>query len=167
MGGVREPMMVYWPGVTKPNTECSQRVIIEDFYPTILDMAGVKKYTTHQVIDGVSFADVLKSPEKTKDRVLIWHFPNLWGESQNKEEGYGAYSAILKGDYHLIYTWETRQLRLYDVKKDIGEQNDLSQTMPDKVKELTVELSDYLRERDAQRPSLKATGEVIPFPDEQ
>ena len=47
MGGVREPMMVYWPGVTKPNTECSQRVIIEDFYPTILDMAGVKKYTTH------------------------------------------------------------------------------------------------------------------------
>ena len=67
MGGVREPMMVYWPGVTKPNTECGQRVIIEDFYPTILDMAGVKKYTTHQVIDGVSFADVLKSPEKTKD----------------------------------------------------------------------------------------------------
>lgn len=60
MGGVREPMMVYWPGVTKPNTECGQRVIIEDFYPTILDMAGVKKYTTHQVIDGVSFADVLK-----------------------------------------------------------------------------------------------------------
>ena len=158
MGGVREPMMVYWPGVTKPNTECSQRVIIEDFYPTILDMA---------VIDGVSFADVLKSPEKTKDRVLIWHFPNLWGESQNKEEGYGAYSAILKGDYHLIYTWETRQLRLYDVKKDIGEQNDLSQTMPDKVKELAAELSDYLRERDAQRPSLKSTGEVIPFPDEQ
>ena len=167
MGGVREPMMVYWPGVTKPNTECSQRVIIEDFYPTILDMAGGKKYTTHQVIDGVSFADVLKSPEKTKDRVLIWHFPNLWGESQNKEEGYGAYSAILKGDYHLIYTWETRQLRLYDVKKDIGEQNDLSQTMPDKVKELAAELSDYLRERDAQRPSLKSTGEVIPFPDEQ
>ncbi|WP_368045354.1 sulfatase-like hydrolase/transferase [Phocaeicola coprocola] len=67
MGGVHEPMMVYWPGVTKPNTECGQRVIIEDFYPTILDMAGVKKYTTHQVIDGVSFADVLKSPEKTKD----------------------------------------------------------------------------------------------------
>ena len=68
---------------------------------------------------------------------------------------------------HFIYTWETRQIRLYNVKKDISEQNDLSQTMPDKVKGLTAELSDYLRERDAQRPSLKATGEVIPFPDEQ
>lgn len=165
MGGVREPMMVYWPGVTKPNTECDQRVIIEDFYPTILEMAGVKEYTTHQVVDGVSFTDVLMNPEKRKDRVLVWHFPNLWGESQNLEEGYGAYSAILKGDYHLIYTWETRQLRLYNVKEDIGEQHDLAQAMPDKVKELAAELSDYLRERDAQRPSLKATGEVIPFPD--
>lgn len=165
MGGVREPMMVYWPGVTKPNTECDQRVIIEDFYPTILEMAGVKKYKTHQVVDGVSFADVLKHPETRKDRVLIWHFPNLWGESQNLKEGYGAYSAIMKGDYHLIYTWETRQLRLYNVKEDIGEQHDLAQAMPDKVKELAAELSDYLRERDAQRPSLKATGEVIPFPD--
>lgn len=165
MGGVREPMMVYWPGVTKPNTECDQRVIIEDFYPTILEMAGVKEYTTHQVVDGVSFTDVLMNPEKRKDRVLVWHFPNLWGESQNLEEGYGAYSAIMKGDYHLIYTWETRQLRLYNVKEDIGEQHDLAQAMPDKVKELAAELSDYLRERDAQRPSLKATGEVIPFPD--
>jgi arylsulfatase A-like enzyme len=165
MGGVREPMMVYWPGVTKPNTECDQRVIIEDFYPTILEMAGVKKYKTHQVVDGVSFTDVLMNPEKRKDRVLVWHFPNLWGESQNLKEGYGAYSAIMKGDYHLIYTWETRQLRLYNVKEDIGEQHDLAQAMPDKVKELAAELSDYLRERDAQRPSLKATGEVIPFPD--
>jgi arylsulfatase A-like enzyme len=165
MGGVREPMMVYWPGVTKPNTECDQRVIIEDFYPTILEMAGVKEYTTHQVVDGVSFTDVLMNPEKRKDRVLVWHFPNLWGESQNLKEGYGAYSAIMKGDYHLIYTWETRQLRLYNVKEDIGEQHDLAQAMPDKVKELAAELSDYLRERDAQRPSLKATGEVIPFPD--
>lgn len=165
MGGVREPMMVYWPGVTEPDTECDQRVIIEDFYPTILEMAGVKEYTTHQVVDGISFADILQNPEKRKDRVLIWHFPNLWGESQNLEEGYGAYSAIMKGDYHLIYTWETRQLRLYNVKEDIGEQHDLAQAMPDKVKELAAELSDYLRERDAQRPSLKATGEVIPFPD--
>lgn len=165
MGGVREPMMVYWPGVTKPDTECDQRVIIEDFYPTILEMAGVKKYKTHQVVDGVSFTDVLMNPEKRKDRVLVWHFPNLWGESQNLKEGYGAYSAIMKGDYHLIYTWETRQLRLYNVKEDIGEQHDLAQAMPDKVKELAAELSDYLRERDAQRPSLKATDEVIPFPD--
>lgn len=93
-------------------------------------------------------------------------FPNLWGESQNKEEGYGAYSAILKGDYHLIYTWETQQLRLYHVTQDIGEQQDLANQHPEIVKQLSKELSDYLRERNAQRPSLKATGKPIPYPDE-
>lgn len=165
MGGVREPMIVYWPGVTKGNTTCAQRVIIEDFFPTILDMAGIKKYNTVQTIDGKSFANVLKKPLKVKDRPLVWHFPNLWGETQNKEEGYGAYSAILEGDYHLIYTWETRKLRLYNIREDISEQNDLAAEMPDKVKSLSKKLSKYLRERNAQRPSMKSTGEVIPFPD--
>lgn len=166
LGGVREPMMVYWPGITKGNTTCTQRIIIEDFFPTILDMAGIKRYNTVQTIDGKSFVNVLKKPSKIKDRALVWHFPNLWGETQNKKEGYGAYSAILEGDYHLIYTWETQKLRLYNVREDIGEQNDLAAKMPEKVKSLSKKLSDYLRERDAQRPSLKSTGKVIPFPDE-
>ena len=167
MGGVREPMMVYWPGVTKPGTECEQKVIIEDFFPTILEMAGVRKYNTIQKIDGKSFVKAIRRGKVTeKDKAIVWHFPNLWGETQNKEEGYGAYSAILKGDYHLIYTWETGVLRLYNIKEDIGEQNDLAKSMPEKVKELAVQLSDYLREREAQRPSMKDTGEIIPFPDE-
>ena len=167
MGGVREPMMVYWPGVTKPGTECEQKVIIEDFFPTILEMAGVKKYNTIQEVDGKSFVKTLRKGKITdKDKVLVWHFPNLWGETQNKEEGYGAYSAILKGDYHLIYTWETGIIRLYNISEDIGEQNNLAERMPVKVKELATELSDYLRERKAQRPSMKDTGKIIPFPDE-
>lgn len=166
LGGVREPMMVYWPGVTEGNTICTQRVIIEDFFPTILEMAGIRKYNTVQEIDGKSFVKSLKKPGKMKERSLVWHFPNLWGETQNKEEGYGAYSSILDGDYHLIYTWETQRIRLYNVKEDIGEQNDLAAKMPDKVKDLSKKLSKYLRERNAQRPSMKDTGKVIPFPDE-
>lgn len=102
------------------------------------------------------------SPEK----FVVWHFPNLWGETQDMEEGYGAYSAILKGDYHLIYNWETGRIRLYNIKDDISEQKDLSKDMPEVVARLSSELSDYLRERDAQRPSLKADGKVLPYPDE-
>lgn len=167
MGGVREPMMVYWPGVTRPNTINEQRVIIEDFFPTILDMAGIRKYKTYQEVDGKSFVKALKKNRPTdKDRTLIWHFPNLWGETQNKEEGYGAYSAILSGDYHLIYTWETQTCRLYQVREDIGEQHDLAAEHPEIVKKLAHELSDYLRARDAQRPALKKTGKLIPYPDE-
>ena len=166
MGGVREPMMVYWPGVTQGGTTTTQRVIIEDFYPTILDMAGIKTYETHQTIDGISFVQTLRGDTSDVQRPLVWHFPNLWGETQNTEEGYGAYSAILKGNYHLIYTWETGRLRLYDTANDIGEQNDIAANNPEVVKALATELSQYLRERDAQRPSFKSTGKLCPWPDE-
>ena len=85
---------------------------------------------------------------------------------QNTEEGYGAYSAILKGDYHLIYHWETQQKRLYDVRNDIGEQNDIAREFPEIVKQLSKELTDCLKTSNVQRPSYKATGVICPYPDE-
>ena len=166
MGGVREPMIVYWPGVTQGGTTTSERVIIEDFYPTILEMAGIEHYETRQTIDGTSFVQVLKGDTASTQRPLVWHFPNLWGETQNINEGYGAYSAIMRGDYHLIYHWETGQLRLYNVKEDIAEQTDIAAANPDVVEAMAMELSQYLRDRDAQRPSFKATGKPCPWPDE-
>lgn len=41
-GGIREPMIVSWPGVVAPNSKCNDYLLIEDFYPTILEMAGIK-----------------------------------------------------------------------------------------------------------------------------
>ena len=146
MGGVREPMMVYWPGVTEGGSTNSQRVMIEDFFPTVLEMAGIRQYNTVQKIDGVSFMHSLRS-DSIAERDVVWHFPNLWGETQDTEEGYGAYSAILKDNYHLIYTWETGRLRLYDVKNDIGEQNDIAASRPDVVKSMAAELSEANRAR--------------------
>ena len=165
MGGVHEPMIVYWPGITKGGTQNNQRIMIEDFFPTILDMAGINKYTTIQTIDGISFIDMIKSPELRRERPIVWHFPNLWGETQNIEEGYGAYSAILKDDYHLIYSWETGRNRLYNIQKDIAEQTDLSAQMPEKVQELSQLLTQYLKERKAQRPTLLLSGKPLPYPD--
>lgn len=165
MGGVHEPMIVYWPGITKGGTQNNQRIMIEDFFPTVLDMAGINKYTTIQTIDGISFIDMIKSPELRRERPIVWHFPNLWGETQNIEEGYGAYSAILKDDYHLIYSWETGRNRLYNIQKDIAEQTDLSAQMPEKVQELSQLLTQYLKERKAQRPTLLSSGKLLPYPD--
>lgn len=166
MGGVREPMMVYWPGVTEGGTVNSQRVMIEDFFPSILDMAGVTQYETRQTVDGYDFVPLLRGDVAAYERPIVWHFPNLWGEAQSVEEGYGAYSAILSGDYHLIYSWSSGRLRLFNIKEDIGEQNDIAADNRDVVKRLAHELSQYLRERDAQRPGFKATGELCPWPDE-
>ena len=109
--------------------------------------------------------DVLKNPELRRSRALVWHFPNLWGETQDRNEGYGAYSAIIEGDYHLIYFWETREMRLYNIREDIGEQNNLADREPEKVAKLAARLTAELKRCHAQRPSLKATGEVIAYPD--
>lgn len=163
-GGVHEPMLVYWPGVTQGGTVNENRVMIEDFFPTILEMAGVESYKTVQHVDGCSFVDVLKDPALKRDRTNIWHFPNLWGESQDRAEGYGAYSAIMQGDWHLIYFWQTRELRLYNIREDIGEQYNLVQVQPKKVQELAQALTDALKDCDAQRPRYKRTGELIPWP---
>lgn len=165
-GGVHEPMMVYWPGVTEAGTINANRVMIEDFFPSIIEMAGIEDYKTVQTVDGHSFVDIIKNPSLQRDRVNIWHFPNLWGESQDRSEGYGAYSAIMKGDYHMIYFWETQERRLYNIREDIGETNNLAATMPELLKELSQELTDSLKACNAQRPTHKDTGLEVAWPND-
>jgi arylsulfatase A-like enzyme len=165
-GGVHEPMMVYMPGVTKGGTENDNHVMIEDFFPTILDMAGVSNYKTVQTVDGQSFLPLLKDPTIERPRTIYWHFPNLWGETQDRSHGFGAYSSILKGDYRMIYFWETGERRLFNVKADIGEANNLATAQPDVLKDLATDLSNYLRSVKAQRPLMISTGKLAPWPDE-
>ncbi|HPT21088.1 MAG TPA: sulfatase-like hydrolase/transferase, partial [Bacteroidales bacterium] len=79
-GGIREPMIVKWPGKVKPGSKCDDYLLIEDFFPTILEMAQVKNYKTVQTIDGKSFVPMLLQKGTTAlNRDLFWHFPNNWG----------------------------------------------------------------------------------------
>lgn len=163
-GGIREPMIVSWPGVVQPSTRCDKYVIIEDFFPTILEMAGVKNYHTVQPIDGISFLPMLRGTGDTSEgRSLYWNYPNLWG---NDGPGIGATCAIRKGDWKLIYYYADGKKELFNIKNDIGEKNNLATAEPDLVKKLSEELANYLRGVDAQRPSFKATGQPVPWPDE-
>ena len=74
-GGIREPMIVRWPGIVAPQTQCDHYLMIEDFFPTILEMAGVDNYTTVQQRDGISFMPLLTGKGKMKDRDIYWHYP--------------------------------------------------------------------------------------------
>lgn len=163
-GGIHEPMLVYWPGVTQGGTVNPNRVIIEDFYPTILAMAGVTNYTTVQTVDGKDITPLLLDPEMRRDRPVITHYPNRWGETADRTEGYGTFSGLMKGDYHLIYFWENQERRLYKITEDPGEENNLAATMPELLQQMAEELTDSLKAMDAQRPSVTATGEVVPWP---
>ena len=165
-GGIHEPMMVVWPGVTKPGTTNPNRIIIEDFFPTLLDMAGIASYRTVQTVDGKSFAGLIRHPRLHRPRTLIWHYPNIWVEGYRQADGFGAYSAIMRDDYHLIYYWETQEFQLYNRQKDIAETNDLTEKEPRLLQRLAQELTDSLMAADAQRPTFRSSGQPVPWPAE-
>lgn len=162
-GGIREPMIVSWPGVVKPHTRCDKYLIIEDFYPTLLEMAGVKDYKTAAPVDGISFMPLLKGTgDPSKGRPLVWNFPNIWG---NDGPGINLNCAIRKDGWKLIYYYETGRKELFNIPGDIGEKHDISAEHPDIVRLLSEELGNYLRRVDAQRPTFKNTGRPCPWPD--
>ena len=162
-GGVHEPMIVSWLNVVEEGVKNDNRVMIEDFFPTILELAGVNEYQTVQTVDGKSFVDLIKDTSISRDRVAIWHYPNRWGESQDKAEGYGAWSAIMKGDYHLLYFWENQERRLYNIREDISEEHNLAKEQPELALQLAQELTDSLKAYGAKRPTL-TTGDYVPWP---
>ncbi|KIO77980.1 sulfatase [Pedobacter lusitanus] len=165
-GGVREPLIVRWPGVTKPGSTSKQYVRIEDFYPTLLEVAGIKHYKTVQKVDGVSMTSYLKDPEKLDTgRVMIWNYPNNWtGGKSNRNHSWAT--SLRKGDWKLIYFEKEGKLELYNLKDDIQESRDLAATLPVLTQKLARILTAKLKDCDAQLPLDKTTGKIVPMPDQ-
>jgi len=165
-GGIREPMMVYWNGITRPGSVCDQYMIIQDFYPTLLEMAGIKNYRTVQELDGQSIVRYLKNSGLSDNkRSLIWNFPNDWAGG-NLGEDNSFITAIRQGEWKLIYFEKYGRLELYNLKNDIKEENDLSTEYPQKTKEMAHLLTQQLKVENAQMPSFKRTGKQVAWPDE-
>lgn len=163
-GGIRIPMIVKYPGITNSDAVCDVPVIIEDVFPSILEMAGIHTYKTIQKTDGVNFVPLLKSAEtqKHKQRSLMWNYPNLW---DGTGLGVGPACTIRKGDWKLIFHYDTGAKELYNLNADIGENNNLIDVETDTAKKLSGELSRYLRKVKAQRPTNKSTGKSVSWPD--
>ena len=164
-GGIREPMIVYWPGVSRAGSEEDMPVIVEDFFPTFLEMAGVKRYRTPQRVDGKSFVPVLRGKNIRGERPLFFHYPNNWGERKGIVGV--PQSAIIKGNMKYIYCYENGESFLYDLDRDISERHNLmNDRMYAEVADvLRRELSDYLRRQKANMPVDKRSGEQVAYPD--
>lgn len=164
-GGIREPMIVCWPGTVTGGTRCTtDYVMIEDFYPTLLEMAGIDSYQTLQPIDGMSFVPLLKGKRGiSRHRPLVWNFPNIWG---NDGPGINLCCAIRQDDWKLIYHYDTGAKELYNIASDIGETRNLATQHRRLTERLSRRLGQYLRSVDAQRPVIKQTGLPCPWPDE-
>jgi len=144
-GGTRTPMAIFWPGVVKPKSNCHVPVCSIDFYPTMLEMAGVKTPAQH-IPDGLSLVPLLKQEGKIDRDALYWHYPHY------HPGGATPYSAVRKDDYKLIEYFEDGTLELYNLKEDIGESVNLAGKMPEKVKELHELLKKWREKTGARLP---------------
>lgn len=158
-GGIRVPLIVDWPGETEPKSVNENYVIIEDLFPTILEMAGITDYDqVGGIIDGKSFVKYLKGKKDEKqDRPIFWHYPNTYDQP--------PYSSVRVGDWKLIYQHAAQKLELYNLKSDIGETTNLAKKEKSKRNELAGVLSGFLKESGAQLPFEKKTNKTIPYPD--
>lgn len=164
-GGIRIPMLVQWSGKVAPNSIAKQYVVVEDFFPTILAMAGIKIPNLVQTLDGKSFLPILKNPNfLDSTRSLVWHYPNKWIPTDGP--GINYFSAIRQGNWKLVYNQRNGKKELYHLSNDLGETHDLASQYPDQVTKLSKLLSEQLRQYKAKMPLVINTGKLVPFPDE-
>ncbi|MBE9510042.1 MAG: sulfatase-like hydrolase/transferase [Bacteroidetes bacterium] len=167
-GGYRVPMIVYWPGVVEPGTVCHEPVISDDFFPTILHIAGIinaDKYNEN--IDGKDLTPLLKQTDDfIRNNPLVWHYPHYWGWKGLRETDptIKPFSAIRNGDWKLIYGYEKGRVELYNLKNDIGEKKNLLEQNREKADELCRELREYLISVKAQTPVDRETLKPVPYP---
>jgi uncharacterized sulfatase len=145
-GGIREPLIVHWPGKIKKGTVSDAIVSSVDIYPTLLEIAGAGK-PENQVLDGNSILPVLLRDEYDRDRAIFWHYPVYHHDVPA--------GAIRKGNWKLVENLVNSKVTLYDLSTDISETTDLSKAFPEKTRELYSLLKEWQKEVKAEFPVLK------------
>lgn len=147
-GGIRQPYYIAWPGVTDDGGTTDTLATGMDFYPTILEIAGLP-LMPQQHLDGESLVPALKG-ESLPERPLFWHYPHYGNQG-------GEPSAIMMTDeWKLIHYFEDGRNELYDVDADIGEQMDLAAEQKKVVASMEAALKKWQEEVGATFPTTNA-----------
>ncbi|MEM7394293.1 MAG: sulfatase [Verrucomicrobiota bacterium] len=124
-GGIRVPLIVKWPGRVKAGSTCDVPVIAMDFFPTLLEAAGLPLRPKDHV-DGISLAGLLQEGAAPERDTFYWHYPHHHGA------GCTPCGMVRKGDYKLIRYYKDERIELYHLKDDLSEKNNLAKQMPEK-----------------------------------
>lgn len=149
-GGIRIPLIIRGPGIPKGSWS-DEPVIAYDFYPTFCEWAGIRDLAPNieKPLEGGSLVPVLQSGGQgrvTRARdALVFHFPHYQTDD-------GPHSAILEDDLKLIFFYETERTVLFDLVRDVSEENDLSLAKPAVVANLKRKLFETLVTLGAQMP---------------
>jgi arylsulfatase A-like enzyme len=166
-GGIRVPLVVRWPGVTQPESQCDTPVIIYDWFTTLLAAAGV--VASKQEVDGLDLTPLLRGESADQfDRSLVWHYPVFWGgltsPSYVQGPGMGPSSTIRRDHWKLIYYHDGQRMELFNLDEDLSEKQNLVAEHPDIVSKLSIELSEYLETLQAPMPMVKSTNQSVALP---
>lgn len=142
-GGIREPYIIKWPGMSRPGGTSAYPVVSMDFYPTLLDLAGLP-LKPEQHLDGVSLAPILKGGAAPYRSALYWHYPHY-----SNQGGFPG-GAIREGDWKFIERFEDGRAHLYNLRDDIGETRDVIELHPDKSERMRASLHAWYQEVDAK-----------------
>lgn len=144
-GGIREPLLVRWPGVTLAGSTCATPMTSPDFYPTLLAAAGAT-LPPQQVCDGINLKPLLQG-NAAPERALCWHYPHYGNQ------GGAPGAALRRGDWKLIEWFEDNRIELYDLARDVGETHDLAAQEPARAQQLRAELHLWQKQVGAQLPT--------------
>lgn len=143
-GGLRMPLLIRWPGYTNEGEQTNLQVTGTDFYPTLLDIAGLP-LREEQHLDGLSFASAVRGEQNSLERdALYWHYPNY-----SNQGGFPG-GAVRMGEWKLIERFEDGQVHLYNLDEDMEEQNDLADQYPERVMNMRDKLHNWYLEVDAK-----------------
>ncbi|MCK5835090.1 MAG: sulfatase [Lentisphaeria bacterium] len=158
-GGIREPLIIKWPGKIKPGSVCKTAVSQLDFFPTLTKIA--KAPNDQKPLDGVDLSPLF-SGKKIEDRSLYWHFPiylqayNKGGVGDDTRDSYFRTrpgSVVLKGAWKLHENFEDGSIELYNLESDLGERNNLVKVNPEKATELFNDLKAWQKRVNAPIPT--------------
>ncbi len=133
-GGVRVPTVAMWPKVIAPGTVYDDMVSMMDLFPTFGEITGYE-IPDDRVIDGKPILSVLKGEGVREAQNLLYFY-------------LGDYRCVRKGDWKYKTTYpgnEKTRWRsslaahgelLFNLKDDPGEQNNLADSMPDKLQDM-------------------------------
>lgn len=150
-GGTTVPLIVAWPGHTKPGSVTAEFTVGTDHFPSILAAAKLPLRPTAHV-DGLSYLPALAGRKMPRDRVVYWYSPR----PETRQTGDTASAAIRVGDwkYYLSYDPSVPSA-LFDLANDRNESTDLSIAKPRKAAELSAQLTTWLKSVNAIAPLAK------------
>ena len=159
-GGIRVPLVIRWPGIVKPNSRCDVPVIGVDFFPTIMEIAGIRK-PVNQPIDGLSIVPLLRGGETLHRDALFWHFP-AYLQAYKRRGNEGArdpyfrtrpVGVIRMGNWKLLQYFEDGELELYNLNNDIGEKRNVAPLYPEIRNRLYKRMKQWRKEIKAPIPT--------------